>query len=109
MIRCFLLCFAKTLKTVPFRAFGRKKRSPEFSPSMLTNEPRATPYTMLPQEYPYNEELRPLRPPEIRTRILSVLSKYDKVALSDTFDWKVAKIHIKKYREILNRVMDLIA
>ena len=67
----------------------KEKVDPPFDPyekvGFIGNE---EPFTMIPREFPYTEDLYPLRMAEIRTRILYVLSKFEKVPLTEQFNWK---------------------
>ena len=99
MIRAFprFLRFAQSFKTLHLSQFStqmdttntKKKVYPEFSINEHSlgqhREPR---YRQIPDAEPYDDELTPLRLPEIKTRILFVLNKYEQVALNDKFDWK---------------------
>lgn len=66
-----------------------KKVYPRFDPLEYTiSDVKQDPFTMVPREYPYDADIFPLRMPEIKTRILRVLSKFEKVALTEHFNWK---------------------
>ncbi len=92
----------KVCKVVPLmsRALGyeisnqpnvqnKRRRYPDFDPATHVRDfPRDTPFTQIPEKFPYTEDMNGLPLPEIKTRMLYVLSKYDKIALTEQFDWK---------------------
>ena len=88
----FKKCLCNIVRMGPLRFVSKKPRFPEFSASGIIDTPRVTPpFTMIPKEFPYFEDIKPLRLPEVKTRLLYVLNRYDKIALTANFDWKVLK------------------
>eukprot|EP00826_Nyctotherus_ovalis_P042875 TRINITY_DN4478_c0_g1_i19.p1 TRINITY_DN4478_c0_g1~~TRINITY_DN4478_c0_g1_i19.p1 ORF type:complete len:152 (-),score=34.10 TRINITY_DN4478_c0_g1_i19:71-526(-) len=66
----------------------KKKLDPDFDPDVhMYDFCDQEPFSMIPREYPYNSEIYPLRMPEIRTRIMYVLSQFEKVPLTEHFNW----------------------
>jgi len=66
-----------------------KTRYPDFEPYYhalgVSKDPALSMIPKQPWEY---DDIYPLRMPEIKTRILFVLSKYEQIALSEQFNWK---------------------
>ena len=76
---------------IPVRfAVKKKKVYPDYDGSYRANDPKmSNPYAMIPPKFPHTNDMTPLAIAEIRTRMLSVLRKYEKINVTENFNWKV--------------------
>ena len=86
-----MLRFGKRLPLVPFSSINEPKKKRMY-PDYDKGEHsvgfwRQDSYDMIPPENMAVAEVDSLRMPEIKTRILFVLNKFEKIALNDKFNW----------------------